>query len=158
MSVDSILQHSYIWPSYIRTVHSTYLALGIWAGLILARQGVFVTRRLQSMICAMLLGVFDISRRLASAKGQPFPWDTQGNKWTLHLEKAYITVLPCLILSYWPIKYVPTQHFTEMHWQANAFIRCTSTVLSPILAHAPVSECAPLLEYRRTEVNCNIYI
>ena len=31
------------------------------------------------------------------------------------------------------------------------------TVLSHFLAHVPISEHAPLLEYRRTEVNCNIY-
>ena len=36
---------------------------------------------------------------------------------------------------------------------------CTlSTVLSRFLAHAPLSEHAPLLEYRRTEVNRYIYI
>ena len=31
------------------------------------------------------------------------------------------------------------------------------TILSHFLAHVPVSEHAPLLEYRRTEVNRNIY-
>ena len=31
------------------------------------------------------------------------------------------------------------------------------TVLLHFWAHAPTSEHAPLLEYRRTEVNCNIY-
>ena len=31
------------------------------------------------------------------------------------------------------------------------------TVLSPFLAHAPLSEHAPLLEYSRLEVNRNIY-
>ena len=31
------------------------------------------------------------------------------------------------------------------------------TVLWHFWAHAPISEHAPLLEYRRTEVNCNIY-
>ena len=31
------------------------------------------------------------------------------------------------------------------------------TVLSHFLAHVPISEHAPLLEYRCTEVNCNIY-
>ena len=30
-------------------------------------------------------------------------------------------------------------------------------VLLHFLAHAPLSEHASLLEYRRTEVNCNIY-
>ena len=31
------------------------------------------------------------------------------------------------------------------------------TILVCFLAHAPLSEYAPLLEYRRMEVNCNIY-
>ena len=31
------------------------------------------------------------------------------------------------------------------------------TILSHFVAHAPLSEHAPLLEYRRTEVYCNIY-
>ena len=33
----------------------------------------------------------------------------------------------------------------------------TPTELSRFLAPVPISEYAPLLEYRRTEVNCNIY-
>ena len=31
------------------------------------------------------------------------------------------------------------------------------TVLSLFMAHAPISEHAPVLLYRRKEVNCNIY-
>ena len=31
-----------------------------------------------------------------------------------------------------------------------------STLLSRFLVHAPLSEHAPLLEYRHAEVNCNI--
>ena len=37
-------------------------------------------------------------------------------------------------------------------WEVSLY---TNTVLSRFLAHVPLSEHAPLLKYRHTEVNCN---
>ena len=47
-------------------------------------------------------------------------------------------------------------------FNCNAYVHFTAqfpnTILSCFVTHVPLIEHAPLLEYRSTEVNCNIYI
>ena len=64
---------------------------------------------------------------------------------------AYENRMPDVTL----VKLKPHERQTYPNYQ-HCGIYSNPTVFSRFLAHAPLSEHAPQLEYRRTEVNCNI--